>query len=384
MRQPWLAATAWLVAALVACSDPVIQMELALPDVAPAGFDVSCVGAVKIDVIGNAPGDTGDTEVVSNCFDFERPVRDFSEVAAGLRGQFVFDIPRGGLAGVQLSGFSGRCTDPNTRYESVFYGGAPSAGDGTLVIPLRLGVACGTQQSYQVKTIDLTSLYLPSGAACALPSDPVRLFAGVIRPRMLGPKAPRTVFEYGADSVDTGDGTGRVQSFLPVPGDAACVALGYRGTASLGLTCIRPPAQARGLCGDTNEIEIISLPVTSAITAVDPALTAAYGDPVIGTVWDASTRQPIAGATAALVDPTQGKVVYTDLGLEPGASPSRLRPMTQVAGATSTIAGGGFMAYLRGEATDLVVTAPNHVPELLRVASAPDQLPTLVVVLARQ
>lgn len=376
-------ATAGLIAALVACSDPVIQLELSLPDAAPEAFDVSCVGAVKIDVVGNASSNTGETEVVGACFDYQGPVRTFSEIAAGLRGKFVFDVPRNGLAGVQLSGFSGRCADP-ARYESVFYGGAPSIGDGTLVIPLRLGVACGTQQSYQVRTIDLTSLYLPSGVTCAPPSDPVRLFAGVIRPRMLGRKAPPTVFEYGADAVDSGDGTGKLQSFRPVPGDSACVALGYRGAASAGLTCVRPPALARGLCSSANEVEIISVPVTSSVIAVDPALVAAYGDPVIGAVWDANTRQPITGATVALADPTQGKVVYTDVSIDAGVSPPRLRPMTEVRGATATVAGGGFMVYLRGEATDLLVTAPDHEPQELRVASAPDQLSTLVVALTRQ
>lgn len=372
---------------VAACSAPVIEMKLALPDpVATAAFDLSCAGAVRITAIGKMPDSGRQAEADTQCLDFGGPIHSFDDVANALRGKFTFDIPSDGLAGVQLTGFSGRCSEPSTMFESVFYGGAPSVDDGTLVVPVYPGVACGTGQSYNVRVLDLTALYAsaPSNVTCARPPDPVQLFTGVIRPRLLGPTEPQAVFEYGADAVNTSDGLGKLQSFRPTDGGPACIALGYTGASSKGLTCVRPAAQARGLCGEVNDVEIVAAPITDNVTSVDPTLLVAYGPPVFGAVWEAGTRTPIANATVELADPAQGTVVYIDLGIDAGVSPPRLRRMAQIAGAASTTAGGGFIAYVRGTATNLIVKAPDHVTQTLRIASTPDQISTMIVALTRQ
>ncbi len=374
---------------LAACTAPVIEIKLALPDPATvAAFDLHCVGAVRITVIGNKLDEGSQAETHTQCYSFDEPIGRFDDVATQLRGKFTFDVPRNGLAGVQLTGFSGRCTDPSTQFESVFYGGAPNVDGGTLVLHVRTGVLCDSGQSYNVRALDLTALYAstPSNVNCTSPSDSIQLYAGVIRPFMMGAGGPQTVFEYGAATVNTSDGTGRLQSFRPVDGDPACVALGYNGASSKGLTCVRSSAQARGLCGRADEVEIVAVPVSDAVSPIDPTLLAAYGPPVFGAVWEEGTRTPISNATVELADPdpAQGKVVYIDLGIDAGVSPPRLRRMSQIAGAPSTAAGGGFMVYLRGGATNLIVKAPNHVTQTLRIAAAPDQLATTIVVLARQ
>jgi hypothetical protein len=374
---------------LAACSAPVIEMTLTLPDVATvSGFDLSCVGAVRVRVVGNKPKDGGAADESTQCFDFDAPFDSFPQLIAALEGKFTFDIPRGGLAGVELTGFSARCGDPSTAFESVFYGGAPSVGDGTVVVPLRTGVSCGSRQSYKVRTIDLAALLAsasaPAGASCAPPSDAVKLYAGVIRPRMLGTVAPEAVFEYGADEVDTDDGAGKLQSFRPVDTDPSCVALGYLGATSRAVTCVRPPEQARGLCGDANEVEIAAISVAQAEAEFDRTLMLTYGQPVFGAVWEAGTRTPITGATVELADASQGKVVYVDVSVDAAASPPRVRKMAEVPGATSTTAGGAFVAYIGGVTTNLIVKAANHVTQTVRIASAPDQLATVVVALARQ
>jgi len=372
---------------IAACSAPVIEMTLELPNAATtAAFDLSCVGAARITVISNKLEEGSQAEEHTQCFDFAEPLHSFDDVAVGLRGKFTFDVPRDGLAGVQLTGFSGRCNDTSTRFESVFYGGAPSAGDRTLVIPVHTGLSCGTEQSYKVRAIDLTALYAssPSNVTCVPPPDAMKLYTGFIRPRMLGTSAPPMMFEYGASALDTSDGMGKLQSFRPVDADPACVAIGYSGSASKGGTCIRPPEQAHGLCGVVDEVEVVAVPLDVSVLSIDPTLSMAYGESMFGAVWDASTRTPITDATVELLDPALGKVVYIDVGIDAGVSPPRLRRMAAVPGATSTAAGGGFLVYVRGTVTTLIVKAPNHVTQTIRIAVAPDEFSTTIVALARQ
>jgi len=337
----WSASALAVGCGLAACSAPAIEMTLALPDVGTvSGFDLSCVGAVRVRVVGNKLDDGGAADESTQCFDFDAPFASFAALAAALKGKFTFDIPRGGLAGVELTGFSGRCSDPSTSFESVFYGGAQSVGDGTVVVPLRTGVSCGTEQSYKVHTIDLAALLASAsasaGASCAPPSDAVKLYAGVIRPRMLGTIAPEAVFEYGADEVDTGNGAGKLQSYRPLDRDPACIALGYLGATSRAVTCVRPPEQARGLCGAADEVEIAAISVGLAEAEFDRTLMTTYGQPLFGAVWEDGTRTPIAGATVELADPLQGKVVYVDVSVDAAVAPPRVRKMAEVPGATST------------------------------------------------
>jgi len=388
MRRAWLSALGFgLAAALAGCTAPVIEMRLELPDPgATAGFDLSCVASVNLRVVGNASGQIG--EVFDNCFNLTKPLNRFSDLGSAIHDQFAFDLPSAGLAGVQLTGVLSGCAENVVANESIFYGGAPYTGGTTMVVPVKPGVACNTQQSYKVRVLDLARLYTshaaPMGAMCAVPSDPGNLYAGIVRPRLLGDRADRMMLEYGSSLVPTGNGTGKLPSYRQLLGDPACVALGYQGASSRGLVCVPPAGQGQGLCGDPDEIEIPELQLTGFGESIDLALVARYGQPVIGAVWDASPRVPIAGATVELADPSQGKVVYVDMNIDPTNTVPSFRSLPPVAGATATAASGGFIVYLRGEATDVVVTAPNHVTQVLRIASVLDGLPMLVVALARQ
>jgi len=359
-------------------------MILQLPDPgAVSPFDLSCVGAAKVDVIGNDPGDGQEPQVIERCFDFPAVLQSFTDVGSALRNRFTFDMPNAGLAGVELRGFAGRCSDPSSStYESVFYGGAARGSGATLVVPVLPIVSCNTAQIYKIRVLDLVSIYatLPGGATCSPPSDSNSLFAGVIRPRMLGTQPPLTMFEYGASSIKTTDGTGTLQSFAPIFGPS-CIAFIYRGASSLGATCADTAPQPRGLCGKSDETEIVAVPV-SALPSL-PLSTDTFGTVLIGAVWESSgtSQLPLAGATVALPEPSLGHVVYVDLGIQADSSPPRLRPMTPIADATSTRSGGGFVVYFTGLPTNLTVSAPGHATQTLRIASGPDVIATTIVVL---
>jgi len=370
---------------LAGCARSTIEMSLDLPDPgATAAFDLSCVGAVKVDAIGNDPRARDSVNDV--CVDLATDLHSFADLGVALRGKVALDVPGAGLAGVQLRGFSGRCSDPaSATYESVFYGGAPSTGVTRIVVPVTPGVGCNTGQSYQVRVLDLLGLYasLPT-AICAVPGDPLSVSAGMIRARMLGDSQPRMIFEFGAAKITPIDGTGTLQSFKPVTSGPACISFSYRGASAIGLSCVTTAAQARGLCGASNETEIVALPIAALPALPEP--TATYGTLAIGAVWETfgSSKLPLPGATVMLSDPAQGTVVYVDLATQPGVSPPRFKPLTPVTGATATTSGGGFLLYLKGDATSVVVSAPGHATQTVRVASAPDVVATLIVPLPRQ
>lgn len=365
------------------CAQPVIEMSLQLPNPSDTiGFDLSCVGAAKVEAIGSDPGDGRQAQVIDQCVDVSTGLRSFTDVQTQFRGKFALDVPSTGLAGVQLRGISGRCSDPaSSTYDSIFYGGAPGNGK-RMVIAVTPGLSCNTAQVYNVRVLDLLALYA-SPNSCPTPSDAVSLFSGAIRPRMLGDKQPRTMFEFGASSTKTTTGTGMLQSYKAVTTGPSCIAFSYRGVSSIGLACINNANEARGLCGAAGETEIVAMPISALPPLPEP--TATYGTIVIGAVWETAgaSKAPLSNATVALLDPSQGTVMYVDLAIQAGVSPPRFQPLLPVNGATATTSTGGFVVYLKGDPTNLVVSAPGHTMRIVRIASAPDVIATLVVPLSR-
>ena len=145
-------------------------------------------------------------------------------------------------------------------------------------------------------------------------------------------------------------------------------------TVAQSIASSRDPA-APTLCAGPNELEIAAINGVVAFNSIDTALTQKYGQPVFGAVWKASpaatvTKAPIAGATVALEDPTQGKVVY----VEPGAS-----KLTATAG-TSTGPSGMFIVYLKGESSTVIVRSGAS-QQRYTIASQAALPPTLLAVL---
>jgi hypothetical protein len=370
----------WVVAlALAACSDPVLEMHLALPGSdATHNFDLSCTGAVAVQVIGKDLGDA-QAEILRDCVDLSGPPQSFDDIQRAISGRFSFGMPRSGLLGVQLTGFQGSCNDSLDSHEAVFYGGAPRGGSDSLTIPLVPNISCGATQPYPVRVLDLATLTLTD--TCAAPPDATTVFAADIHPRMIGDAAPRMMLERGVSSVSAPAGKGTVQAYAAAVDSRSCIALGYQGTLDGGARCMDHDAWT--LCGEGDEDEVASLPRQVIMDSTDPALVRQYGPPVFGAVWELSdsfVKSAIGGATVALQDPAQGKVVYVDT---PGIL--TLTTLTPIENARSTAASGLFVVYLRGEPTNLIVSAPGHVTQTLKIASAPDwPSSTLVAVLPRQ
>lgn len=366
---------AWIVAlGLAACTDPAIEMSLALPSAEAAqGFDLSCVGAVSVRIIGTDRGDDNrPPDELGGCVDLAAAPRTFADVERAIRGRFAFSLPRSGLAGVQLHGWKGGCNDRIDARESVFYGGAPEAGSDHMTIPLVPNISCDKARTYSVHAVDLSALALTK--TCTPPTDQPLVFAGDIHPALLGDDQPRMELEWGASEVQAPDGRGTVGSYAAVHDSRSCIAVGYEGTISGGAGCVNPTAPT--LCGAAGELEVASLPLPYAAMSTEDALTAQYGEPVFGAVFepsDAAAKAPVVGATVELADPTQGKVFY----LQRGAT-----QLTRIDGTRGTGADGLFVAYLRGDPTSLIIKATGHVAQTVRVASTPDWPSTVIVALA--
>lgn len=361
---------AYLVVAssLVACTEPAIEMTLALPGpAATQGFDLSCVGAVSVSVLGRNLADPQDT--LGDCVDLTTPPKTFADIQQAISGRFSFGLPRSGLAGVQLSGVKGSCSDHVSSRESVFYGGAPHAGGDHMTIPLVPNISCDKAVTYSVSVIDLLSL--ATDHSCSSPDDLSRVFAADMRPRLMGDQLPRMMLERGASEAFALLGSGSVTSYSAAADGHACIAVGYQGTVNAGVECVNPAAPT--LCADTGELEVASLPLAYTDLSREADLVAQYGSPVFGGVWEptsSNTEISIANATVELADPTQGKVFYVQRGAT---------QLTRIPGALGTNAEGWFVAYLHGEPTDLIIKAAGHVSQTIRVASTPDWPSTVIV-----
>jgi hypothetical protein len=368
-------ATILLLALGAGCADPVIDLSMAVPAM-PTGFDVSCVTSVEVAAVGNERGGANTPpDVVSSCIDLKTPPSSFADIRAAIHGRVDLRIPESGLAGIQLRGTTGACSDANRFYEANFYGGAVYADGDSLAVPVVANISCNAKRTYAVSSIDLMALDRTKSCAMSIP-DPAQqpvVFAGNIRPQLLGPSFARTVFEDGPSAATmNAAGKASIESYERATGATSCIAAGFDGRGRLAGSCINPAAPT--LCAGPNEIELAVIDPIYAGASIESALVQQYGQPVFGAVYrqsGAAQKLPIAGATVELADPTQGKVIY----VAPGTS--KLMPL---AGATGTDPSGFFIVYLKGDATSVTVKAGAS-EQRYTIASQGDLPPTLLAVL---
>jgi len=342
-------------ASLAGCADPAIDMELRMPTAnqMPASFDLSCVTAVDVVVAGKDQGsDETDPDRITDCVEIPAGSSSFAAVKAAISGKVDLRLPPSGLAAVSIRGRAGACTGGNRSYESVFYGGAGYLdGQESMTIPVVANISCAAKKTVSVSTVDLLSIVRTKTCAMSLPplADAPIVYAGNIRPLMMGPEFPLMMFDYGASFVEVdATGKGQIESYAGAGTPRSCIAIGFDTNGNYAGSCVYPGVQT--LCGGANELELATIDDLTAFASVDTALVRQYGQPVFGAAFKASSASTLtkviaAGATVELEDPTQGKVVYVDPG------PSKLVPN----GGTSTSASGMFMIYIKGEPTAVIV-----------------------------
>lgn len=362
--------------ALGACAEPVIEMSMKAPASMPANFDLSCITAVEVVAVGNERGtQSSPPDVLGDCVDLTTAPASFGDIRAGISGQFELKIPESGLAGIVLRGTIGTCADKNRLYEANFYGGAPYLeGSESLSIPVVPNISCNARKTYSVATIDMLALDRTKNCAMSVPASQAIVFAGNIRPQLLGAGFDRMIWEDGSSASTTNPGGKAViESWAGAVGPKSCIAVGFDGPGLAG-SCVNPLSPA--LCANPGEVELAVIDPIYAGASIETALVQQYGQPVFGAVYKQSpaataTKVPITGATVELEDPTQGTVVYVAPGV------TKLMPL---AGATGTDPSGMFIIYLKGDATSVIVKS-GGTQQRYNVASQSNLPPTLLAVL---
>jgi hypothetical protein len=358
---------------LVSCTDPAIEMSLAFSE-PQTTFDLSCVTTVSVTAIGNDRGDieTGKPpDYNEKCIDVGG-LSNFADVRRAMRDRFDISLPDSGLAAIHLRGSVGACDESSRYHEAVFYGGAPASSD-SITIPVAANLSCNVRTSLSIKPIDLLALVRTRQCNSVAGG---RAFGGNIRPLLLGPTFPRTTFEIGTSSSSVWtNGVSVVASFSRATSPTTCVSVGYDNTAISGGRCAETPGPS--LCAGPGEIEVPVLPADYLGQSIDPTLYAAYGQPVVGAVFEvgsAASKVPVQGATVQLDAGTQGKVVYVD------------RSDTRFVARTGAATGpeGLFLVYLKGEPTSITVASPLHATQAYRVASAAGFPSTLIATIPRR
>ena len=375
----WFVAVAALCAG---CGDPVIEMRLELPpaDIA-SSFDVSCIGAVEVFVLGTDRGrlPTSDTDPGQPADDLDQciaidSVHSYSELRRTISGRFELDLPESGLAGVDVRGSTGTCKKDLAPGDTMFYARAAYEGGDSLALPITPNLTCGGKRTEAVRPVDLLALTRTGLCPALLPDNVGSVYSGSIHALALLP----AIFD---ENDDIGAMLGNVAT-LPLyvtSADETCVGLAYGENTGAMTTasCVRRGA---GVCSTATQIELPILDYNLAYQAANVATANQYGGWVIGGVWGpdtAGTKVRLAGATLRAAKPADAerlKVVYADYPT--GAAGPRELPA-----ATATNGTGLFIAYV-GAPVDVIASAPGYADQTVRLAS-PNEPSTALILLKR-
>ena len=319
-----------------ACADPVVDMELVLPQ---QSMNTSCVTAVEVHANGATYPQVKEDRVVS-CIDIQ-PGATYAAVRDSIRGKFSLGVPDTGLASLEIYGWAGVAAckddmDPFVTPDLMFFGSAEYIGQDTIQLPITPNLDC-TRSQVKVRLVDMFALI--GGATCTTAST----FADGAAGAGLGTLVPKA-YGKGVEMYGNIDGANTVANLVSFEGytktgTKSCLAIDG-GSAMAGSTgCV---VGGTPVCAGAGEIEHVVL--GNAILAndanFDNSIAASFPGIVIGSVWNAG-KTPIAGATVE-VPASHGKVVYVDL------NGSTLTPRSQ----PSTGPSGLFMLY-----ADTLVTA---------------------------
>jgi hypothetical protein len=290
-----------------ACADPVVDMELVLPQ---QTMNTSCVTAVEVHANGATYPQVKEDRVVS-CIDIQ-PGATYAAVRDSIRGKFSLGVPDTGLASLEIYGWAGvaACKDdmnPFVTPDLMFFGSAEYIGQDTIQLPITPNLDC-TRSAVKVRFVDMFAML--GGGTCATAST----FADGAAGAGLGTLVPKAygkgVELYG--NIDGANTLANVASFegYTKTGTKSCLAL-EGGSQLAGSTgCV---IGGTSVCAGAGEIEhaIIANGILANDANFDNAIAAKFPGIVIGSIWNAS-KAPVAGATVE-VPAAHGKVVYVDV-----------------------------------------------------------------------
>lgn len=292
---------------IAGCADPVVEMELVLPQ---QSMDTSCVTAVEVHANGATYPQVKADRVVS-CIDIQ-PGATYAKVRDAIRGKFELGVPDTGLASLEIYGWAGVAAckddmDPFVTPDLMFFGSAAYIGQDTIQLPITPNLDCA-RSPVKVHLVDMFAML--GGANCATAST----FADGVGGAGLGTLVPKAygkgVEMYG--NIDGSTTIGNLISFqgYTKTGTKSCLAISGGSDVAGSTGCV---VGGTPMCAATGEIEhvILSNAILANAANFDNGIAASFPGIVIGSVWSAA-KTPVAGATVE-VSSTHGKVVYVDV-----------------------------------------------------------------------
>jgi hypothetical protein len=290
-----------------ACADPVVDMELVLPQ---QSMNTSCVTAVEVHANGATYPQVKDDRVIS-CIDIQ-PGATYAAVRDSIRGKFSLGVPDTGLASLEIYGWAGVAAckddmDPFVTPDLMFFGSAEYIGQDTIQLPITPNLDCA-RSNVKVRLVDMFALI--GGATCTAAST----FADGAAGAGLGTLVPKA-YGKGVELYGNIDGANTLANLVSFEGytktgTKSCLAIDGGGADGGSTGCV---IGGTSVCAGVGEIEHVLL--SNAILAndanFDNAIAAKFPGIVIGSIWNAG-KTPIAGATVD-VPASHGKVIYVDL-----------------------------------------------------------------------
>ncbi|HEY5944623.1 MAG TPA: hypothetical protein VIV40_03990 [Kofleriaceae bacterium] len=297
-----------VLALVVGCADPVVDMQLVLPKTADT-FDTTCITAVEVRVTGgNYLQDSKDYR--RSCIEISGGAS-YEAIRDAIRGRFEVAIPESGFSGIEIYGWSGPSAckyddNPFVSPDLLFFGRGDYVGQDRVDIPVTPNLSCKRSQ-VNVRMVDMFALV--GGATCAVAGtlQAAGVGSGTLVPRLYG-KGNRWFGNLsGADAV------GNLATFMASTqtGPQTCLAFDGGSEASGSTGCV---VGGPSVCAAAGEIEQAAIPYALLEKAdnFDASLMTKFPGIVFGSVWSSATpRTTLAGATVS-VDANHGKVIYLD------------------------------------------------------------------------
>ena len=337
------------------CDDSIDLHLIAPPGETTTTIDYSCVSHVEITAIGADPVDKN-----TSCAQIDdgaiRSLRDHD-----LSGLVSVDLPRTGLRRVIVRGirsFDDDCNSGDTN--TVFYGHGEYDGEWELGIQLNHSLDCTdfVSTATAVRALLLDNLLGPAATRCAPPPDVTErvLAFNLIYPRGYGTGFDAIGIEAASGATPLlADGTGVINGPHFVGAEApSCLALvsvdGPDNGDLYAATCV-DPAVATICPGPATETMFYSNAQWDRAYQLTARDATGNTDIALGLIFDASTRQPIAGATVTRRDGrTNLGTAYLSYGagaLSPGGAatgPSGLFAIEGDAPITVLVEANGYKA----------------------------------------
>jgi hypothetical protein len=347
------------IAALLAsaCAEKAIEMRLDTSGM--EDIDTTCVTQVTVAIWGSTGGEF-------QCMPVQ-PGATIAEIREQIRGRFALDIPDD-MNGIQVGGLASATPDECDTGDLIFYAGADWDGQSEIALPVTSVLDCRVMagaRDHVVQLVDYTALMntpLDAAPACAAPSllNPLVESGSLFSSNLTDFEFFDPTEFWTNSSANPVAGKVTLPVYAETVGSSCPLLVTYDGNFfEDAVACMQTTGAT--LCPTTpGELEAPIWTFGAAGPSLDQATLSDHVGATLVSVWDATTKRRIAGATVSIVD-GDGVVTYGDW------VPAQNKFAPRTASATSMY---GLAMVYSNEPITIAISAPGHAP-VERVVGAP-------------